>query len=230
MPDDRQANLQRLQKALVEFDGLFPDGRLDDANADAELKHWLDGNESPLPWSQANRVAADEWFFATTLYGRMTAEEQRSQIRMHFPTLFVKSANRDLRGFSRKLFENARLPQEWMAWRLCKMAGILHGRKQSMEEYTHSLRELESKTTLTNPTPALDAIIADLRPVTWKTLSVFVRDCVGGNCFPIDSRVEAELTRYQLPKDERQLVSLALELGRNPRRVARMFYQAREHR
>jgi hypothetical protein len=64
----------------------------------------------------------------------------------------------------------------------------------------------------------------------WKTLSVFVRDCVGGNCFPIDSRVQKELDRYGLPNDERTLVRLALELDRNPRQVARMFYQASDHR
>ena len=77
-----------------------------------------------------------------------------------------------------------------------------------------------------NPQPALDPIIRDHRATGWKTLSVFVRDCVGGNCFPIDSRVEKVLRRHGLPADERLLVSLSLELGRNPRELARMFYRA----
>jgi hypothetical protein len=55
---------------------------------------------------------------------------------------------------------------------------------------------------------------------------VFVRDCVGGNSFPIDSRVEKELTRHGLPVDERRLIGLSLGIGRNPRKLARMFYTA----
>ena len=78
--------------------------------------------------------------------------------------------------------------------------------------------------------PALDKIIRDHFATGWKTLSVFVRDCVGGNCFPIDSRVEKELRLHQLPMDERQLVSLALAIGSNPRQVARIFYTAGGHR
>lgn len=74
--------------------------------------------------------------------------------------------------------------------------------------------------------PALDAVIADHRAIGWKTLSVFVRDCVGGNSFPIDSRVAKELDRWGLPQDERRLVGLSLEINRNPRHIARMFFAA----
>ncbi len=74
--------------------------------------------------------------------------------------------------------------------------------------------------------PALDALIRDHRATGWKTLSVFVRDCVGGNSFPIDSRVEKALRRHDLPVDERQLIRLTIAAGRNPRVVARMFYAA----
>ncbi len=55
---------------------------------------------------------------------------------------------------------------------------------------------------------------------------MFVRDCVRGNCFPIDTRVDKELRRHGLPSDERLLVSVSLRLGRDPRQVARMFYAA----
>ena len=95
-----------------------------------------------------------------------------------------------------------------------------------MTEYTEHLRQLGSSATPRDPMPGLDQIVRDHRASGWKTLSVFVRDCVGGNCFPVDSRVEKELERHQLPADERQLVGLALSIGRNPREIARMFYQA----
>ena len=56
--------------------------------------------------------------------------------------------------------------------------------------------------------------------------SIFFRDCVQGNCFPIDRRVANKLKQFGLPEDETRLVVLCLETGRNPRLLARLFYQA----
>ena len=87
----------------------------------------------------------------------------------------------------------------------------------AMDDYTAGLRTIEQGATSHNPTPALDAIIRDHQATGWKTLSVFVRDCVGGNSFPIDSRVEKELKRWDLSTDERKLISLSLGIGRDPK-------------
>jgi hypothetical protein len=96
-----------------------------------------------------------------------------------------------------------------------------------MEGYVAALREIETKATPDYPTPALDRIIHDHRqPGQFKTLSVFIRDCVKGNCFPIDSRVWNQLTKYGLPHDERCLVRICLSMGLNPRKVARIFFLA----
>jgi hypothetical protein len=74
--------------------------------------------------------------------------------------------------------------------------------------------------------PALDRIFRDHGTRNGKTLSVFVRDCVKANCFPIDSRVANELKTYGIPEDEQLLVNLCLNAGLNPREVARVFFQA----
>lgn len=95
-----------------------------------------------------------------------------------------------------------------------------------MDDYTDQLRSIEKASTPRNPTRALDAIVRDHQATGWKTLSVFIRDCVRGNAFPIDTRVEKELKRHGLPIDERQLIGLSLEIGRDPRKLARMFYTA----
>jgi hypothetical protein len=95
-----------------------------------------------------------------------------------------------------------------------------------MTEYVDYLKELETSATPRDPMRALDSIVKDLRATSKKTLSVFVRDCVGGNCFPIDSRVDKELDRHGLPVNERLLVSLSQAINRNPRQVARMYYEA----
>src|SRR4029079_9834931 len=78
-----------------------------------------------------------------------------------------------------------KLRSTWMKTRLCRMASILSDRQMSMADYVNSLRRLEREANPENPMPALDAIVADHKASGWKTLSVFVRDCVGGNCFPI---------------------------------------------
>jgi hypothetical protein len=84
-----------------------------------------------------------------------------------------------------------------------------------MAEYTADLRRLELIASADNPMPALDAIVRDHKGAGWKTLSVSTRDCVRGNCLPIDSRVEKELHRRDLPVDERELVRISLQLDRN---------------
>lgn len=218
--------LDRFRNAVEELDALFAGDRHSDENVETELRKWLDGNAQHLPWTYADRVTPDEWCFITTLYGEMTLDGQRTHIRKYFPLLFVGAAGRDIRNFVPGMTEYAGLRSGWMAPRLYRMGEILRQRGQTMGEYSEHLRRIESAATPADPMPALDAIIRDHKATGWKTLSVFVRDCVGGNCFPIDSRVQKELERHQLPVDERQLVGLTLAIGRNPRQVARLFYQA----
>ena len=55
-----------------------------------------------------------------------------------------------------------------------------------MAEYVARLKDMEKNATPKDPMPALDTIVRDLYATSTKTLSVFVRDCVGGNCLPID--------------------------------------------
>jgi hypothetical protein len=103
---------------------------------------------------------------------------------------------------------------------------VLRERGITMSDYVLSLREIESRATPENPMPALACIMRDHRAGEGNRLSVFIRDCVKGNCFPIDSRVAKQLNAYGLPNHERRLVSICLALALNPRRTARIFYQA----
>jgi hypothetical protein len=218
--------VRRFRDAVAELEATYRESRLDDDSVEAELREWLDGTDEPLPWTRPDRVTADEWFFTTTLYGTMTLAGQRTHIRRFYRSLFEEAAHRDIRNFVPGMKEFEGLRSRWMVRRLCRMGEVLRDRNLSMSEYTEQLRRLQAIATDENRTPALDAIANDLRTDSWKTLSVFIRDCVGGDAFPIDSRVRRELTRRGLPDDERQLVRLALHVGRNPRQIARLFYQA----
>jgi hypothetical protein len=226
---DRPAELSdQFAAAVVALERRFGSeaARSVDEVQEAEVRRWMDG-ATPLAWAGPG-ITADEWFFITTLYGEMTLEGQRTHIRKFFP-LFVALAQRDIRNFTPALTADWKLRSRWMKSRLSRMSELLRQRDLTMTEYVRHLQELEQRATPGNPMPALDAIVADHRATGWKTLSVFVRDCVGGNCFPIDTRVKKELARHGLPldeRDERLLVSLALAVGRNPRQIARMFYAA----
>ena len=221
-----QEEIERFREAVGQLEERYADFRLEDEKTDQELRTWLDGSDQPLDWAGAEAVTPDEWFFISTLYGEMTLDGQRSHIRKYFPSLFVDAAKRDVRNFVPEMAEYQGLRSNWMSRRLAKMGEILQDRSMTMAEYTVSLRELSPSASPADPMPALDAIIRDHQASGWKTLSVFVRDCVGGNSFPIDSRVEKELRKHGLPSDERSLVSGCLEMGKNPRSVARMFYQS----
>jgi hypothetical protein len=156
----------------------------------------------------------------------MNPKAARTMIRKFFGPQFVQAAKRDIQNFLLKMPEFDGLRYPWMGKHLCRMGEVLRSRSITMVEYVQELRSLEKQTTPENLTPALDKIIQDHQATAWKTLSVFVRDCVKGNCFPIDSRVEQQLEYYGLPKDERLLARMCLELRRNPREDARMFYEA----
>jgi hypothetical protein len=217
----------RFRAAVVDLDEAFAGRSLDDDIVKTSVREWLDGDDDPLPWTLSEGLTDDEWFFITTLYGTMTAQGQRTHIRKFFPSLFVTAVKRDTRNFVANLREYDGLRSTWMAKRLYRMGEILRERRITMSEYVQFLRSLQEAATPYNPTPALDAIALDHRATTRKTLSVFIRDCVQCNCFPIDSRVSTQLAKYGLPEDERLLVRLSLEMGRNPRQIARMFYELR---
>jgi hypothetical protein len=206
---------------------LGPSGsrRLSDANASRDCRRWLDGDDDPLPW-KGDRLTPDEYFFITTLYGNMTLDEQRAMIRKFFKPLFVQRARRDMRSFRARLGGYSGLRSDWMRTRLCRMGAVLRGRGISMQQYVDELQALDRQATPEDPTPALDKIIADHRALGFKTLSVFVRDCVLGRCFPIDLRVRKQLRDHGLPEDEGLLVRLSYAIHKNPRKLARMFYEA----
>ncbi len=218
--------IDRLRAAAEELEARYADERLEDNDADAELHNWIDGPDEPLDWTNPDQVTSDEWFFITTLYGTRTMPVQRTYIRKLYPPLFVFAGGRDVRGFGPDMPEYDGLYQNWMAPRLAKMGKILRDRGITMDQYTEGLRQLEKSATPERISPGLDAIIRDHQATGWKTLSVFVRDCVKGNVFSIDSRVEKELRRHALPADETLLIRLSLAIGRNPRKLARMFYTA----
>lgn len=211
--------LDRAVRVLVERCGM-PSDDLDQRVA-SMWRSWL-GED--LPWSE-DGLTADDFFFLSTLCGTMTMDGQRTHMRRFFPA-FVQEVGRDIRRFTQSILHSWRLRSPWMKTRLLRMGSVLTARDQDMTAYANNLRRLEGAATSANPMPALHAIVKDHGGGGRKTLSIFVRDCVLGNSFPIDTRVANVLDEFDLPHEELPLVTAALSLGHNPRSLARLFYDA----
>ncbi len=216
------AVINGLRDAISEIESThaLPEEELD-ASVAAKWRDWLGPD---LPWTGPS-ITDDEWFFITTLCGTMTVDGQRTHIRAYFPE-FKQFAQGDIRSLPPEIVRTWKLRSPWMKARLIRMGEILTDRGQSMSQYTDELRRLEWTASPNDPMPALDQLSRDHLATGRKTLGIFVRECVTGNCFPIDSRVQRLLHRFGLPCNERTLVSACLALGRNPRDIARMFYDA----
>jgi hypothetical protein len=135
----------RLRIAAEELEARYADALLDDESTDGELHRWLDASDAPLAWSTSDHVTSDEWFFITTLYGEMTLDGQRTQIRKYYPALFVEAAGRDMRNFVLGMPGYIGLRSGWMGTRLAKMGEILRDRDMTMDGYTNQLRSIERR-------------------------------------------------------------------------------------
>ena len=201
--------------------------RFSDGNCDADTRQWLN-RAGVLKW-QGDGITPDEWFFITTFYGPWEEPEQSKWVHRCFPW-FVAECGRDIRRITPENTRDVSLGLPWMKTQLLQMAKVLKDRRMSMQEYVAWLRGKDTLASPQNPIPALEFFKRDhdkdLPGKEWKTLSVFFRDCVQGNCFPIHRRVANKSRQFGLPQDETRLVVLCLETGRNPRLLARLFYQA----
>ena len=220
--------LKRFETAVRRVERQFGPAdhrRLSDDGVFRDWRRWLDGEDVPLDWAGTG-ITPDECFFISTLFGNMSLEQQRAMIRKFFPDLFVRRAKRRMQNFCASLGGFAGLRAPWMKTRLCRMGALLRRRGISMGEYVEELQSLDRQATPGNPTPARDKVKADHHAQGFKTLSVFVRDCVRGRCFPIDLRVRKQLHDFGLPEDEGTLVRLSYAIHKNPRKLARMFFEA----
>jgi len=79
-----------------------------------------------------------------------------------------------------------------------------------------SLNGLQTKTEFTK--------IMEIKSGKAKRISVFIRDFLGKDVFPIDSNVEYVLTSLGLPNDEELLVRLCERANVDPKRFERQLY------
>ena len=137
--------LSSFSRAIEDMERHFGTDALSDANVERSVHEWLDGADKPLPWSDPTALTADEWFFITTLYGRMNPQGQRAHIRSFFEPLFVRAGGRDIRNFRPGLPQYKGLRAPWMAARLWTMGEILRSRHMTMLDYAHWLQDLDHR-------------------------------------------------------------------------------------
>jgi hypothetical protein len=73
----------------------------------------------------------------------------------------------------------------------------------------------------------LGLIGTDSREV--KRISLFIRDFLEKDTFPLDSNVKTMLRNLGLPENEEQLVNLCNDAGIDPKRLERLFYLHGKH-
>ncbi len=208
MRAERETLLGKFAAAVTVLDRHFasdPD-RLEDRNADAEMRGWLDGDEQPFRWAGVESTA-DEWFFITTLYGQEKRPQQRRRIRRYFP-LFIDLTGGQIKNLIPSMIRDWTLRADWMKKRLCDMAEILRERGLAMAEYVDHLKQVEKNATPRNPMPALDTIVRDLRAIAVRrsasssaTASVatafrLIAESRKSSCYSVFQPMSVCLSRY----------------------------------
>ena len=164
--------------------------------------------------------SVDHWLITCICYGPWREERQKEVWQQAGPRFEV-----DFEGDIRKVTEDnvsdLGFPLSWQREWLVSLSNYLRNRGMSFGELVRALPEDGLK--------ARDELLEALgvKGKTSKILSVFVRDCLKGDVFPIDTRVNFLLSALELPQDEHGQVRLCQRAEVNPSVLNRMFYSHR---
>lgn len=108
------------------------------------------------------------------------------------------------------------VPYSWLP----ELSKYLNERDISFKEF---VKEMENKTGI----EIRDEFISILKihGVKAKRISVFIRDCLKKNVFPIDSNVDKMLRHLGLPNDEEIMVRLCEEAKIDPKSFEKLLYE-----
>ena len=113
-------------------------------------------------------------------------------------------------GYYKKL-----VPYDWLP----NLSGYLRQKNLSLSEFLDTIKTLDGIETRNKFIEILD-----IESSKAKRISVFIRDYLGKNVFPIDSNVEYVLTSLSLPNNEDLLVRLCENAGVDPKHLEKQLY------
>ena len=160
--------------------------------------------------------SADHWLITCICYGPWREQRQKRVWQRAGPR-FERDLGGDIRNITEDNVRDLGFPFGWQREWLVSLSNYLRKCRMSFGELVRTLPEdgIEARNEL------LEAL--GVKEGT-KVLSVFVRDCLKRDVFPIDTRVHSLLSALVLPQDERALVRLCRKANVSPRVLNRMLY------
>jgi hypothetical protein len=201
-----------VEKIKVIYTGLSSihnaEGECEDSRWENDTKKWLDPLAVKSP---------EHWLITCICYGPWR-EGRQKQVWQQAAQRFEKDFGGDIRKITKDNVRALGFPFGWQREWLAKLSNYLRNRGMSFGELVKALPEggLEARDEL------LKAL--GVKGKTSKILSVFVRDCLKRDVFPIDTRVQFLLSALVLPEDERALVEISRRAQIKPTVLNRMFY------
>ena len=161
--------------------------------------------------------SVDHWLITCICYGPWPEERQKKVWQRAGPRFEVDFGG-DIRNITEGNVRDLGFPLSWQREWLVSVSSYLRNQGKSFGEVVEALSEDGLK--------ARDELLKVLgvKGGESKILSVFVRDCLRRDVFPMDTRVRFLLSALDLPQDERALVRLCQKAEVSPTVLNRMFY------
>jgi len=204
--------LEEVEKIKAVYTRLRPihnaHGECEDRRAEDNTRQWLGALAVKSP---------DHWLLTCVCYGPWREERQKEVWQRAGPRFEVNLGG-DIRNIAEHNVRTLGFPFDWQREWLVSLSNYLRKQGKSFEELVKTLPKdgLEARDEL------LKAL--GVKGDKSKILSVFVRDCLKRDVFPIDTRVQFLLSTLELPQDERELVRLCQKAEVSPSVLNRMFY------
>jgi len=146
--------------------------------------------------------SADHWLITCICYGPWR-EERQKEVWQRAGPMFERDFGGDIRRITEGNVRDLGFPLSWQREWLVSLSSYLRNQRKSFEQIVKALPEdgLEARDEL------IKAV--GVKGGESKILSVFVRDCLRRDVFPIDTRVRSLLSALVLPEDERALVEIS---------------------
>jgi len=201
-----------VEKVKLVYTNLRPipyaHGDSEDSRAEDNTRQWL----GPLAVK-----SPDHWLITCICYGPWR-EERQKKVWQRAGLTFEADFGGDISKITEDNVGDLGFPLRWQSEWLVSLSNYLRKQGKSFEELVKTLPEdgLEARDEL------LKAL--GVKGGESKILSVFVRDCLRRDVFPIDTRVRSLLSALVLPDDERALVEISRMAQIRPTVLNRMFY------
>lgn len=178
---------------------------------------WVEHNTIKWLGDPTAVKSKDHWLITCICYGPWR-EERQKKVWQRAGLTFEADFGGDIRNITVDNVRTLGFPFDWQREWLVSLSNYLRNQGISFGDLVKVLPEdgLEARDGLLK--------VLGVKGNLSKILSVFVRDCLKRDVFPIDTRVRSLLSALVLPEDECALVEISRRAHIKPTVLNRMFY------